>query len=292
MRCPRWPLALLLLTACDTAPAPPSAAKPRPATTGYFFAVTDGSTLPAGNGNLLKIDAATGAYTLVGNTGYQGLEDLAWADGKLLAVGYPGDGVSYHNFLIRINPKTGAATPIGVVKSAQTTYQFIEALATVDGILYGSASDKGSYCPDCSDHLITIDPRTGAATEVGPFGPEFRNIEAMAYSPKYGLIGADIGTLIGPAFTEFHTTPALVSIDRKTGQATKIADLPRDLFLCGLDFDDEGNLYASTFPSHFGGKSRLVLVGPGDGVIREVGEMGTNNVDGLLYVSPFRMNLR
>ncbi len=119
---------------------------------------------------------------------------------------------------------------------------WVEGMAFVHGTLYASASailltnppTYEGYAPDASNLLIKIDPTTGHATEIGAFGPDFLNVQALAYSPKTGLIGTDIGTLNpdpsqpNGMFSSFHTTPALIGIDPTTGQATKIADLPHD----------------------------------------------------------------
>jgi hypothetical protein len=170
-------------------------------------------------------------------------------------------------------------------------------MAYVNGALYGSAAridiSSGtpvylSYAPDTSDALIRIDPATGHATQVGLFGPTFLNLEDIAWSPRFGLIGSDIGTL-DPAtnFSTFHTTPSLLQIDPTTGLATKIADLPHGglisnpfnsilspsgPFVAGLDFSPDGNtLFGSTIQTHFGGtNSGFATVDPTTGAINTI----------------------
>jgi hypothetical protein len=260
------------------------AAKRRLVVGDFLYGVTDGSGLPLGNGVLLKIDPNFAVSTVLSNAGLDGVEDVALApDGDLLVVG---SGPLGHNTLARIDPRTGQSETVATFDD----YPFVEGLTFVGGTLYGSASGReGSYCPDCSNHLIRIDPRTGKTTEVGTFGPEFVNVEALAYSPKYGLIGADIGTLVPPDFKSFHTTPALIRIDPKTGEATRIASLPTDRFVCGLSFAPDGTLFGATFPSHFGGRpNQLVTIDPTTGAITPIGDIGAKNgvqnVDGIQYV--------
>ncbi len=264
----------------------------------YLLGVTDGTSL------LLKIDPTTGAGTLIHSIGeVQGPEDIqADAQGRLITVGYvQGRNTSayFKTTFAEVDPNNGQ---LNLLKTS-TDYRFFEGLANVNGVLYASASTLDSYGADTSDHLVYIDPVAGTFTEVGKFGPQFLNMEDIAYSPKYGLVGVDIGTL-DPAtnFQTFHTTPAFVSIDITTGVATKIADLPPSMvnlvsnpinnilspygpFLCGLDFAPDGTLYASTFPTHFGGASELIKIDPVTGAITDIGPIGFNNVDGLYYVS-------
>lgn len=268
-------------------------AKSKRSTAGEFlYGVTDSSGLPGINGALLWIDPVNGRSKLIGDTGFQGIEAITYdSRGRLFATAYPGKGTAYHNQLIRINPATGKGISVAPVAAGDKPYYFVEALAFVDDVLYGSASTADSYCTDCSNHFIKIDTTTGQATEIGTFGPEFLNIEALAYSKKHGLIGADIGALIAPDFKRFHTRPALVRIDTATGRASKIADLPTDTFVCGLSFAPDGTLFGSTFPSHFGGRPcKLVKIDVTSGKITEVGDIGATNqiqnVDGIAYFSP------
>jgi hypothetical protein len=252
--------------------------------------------------SLLEIDPTTRKVRSIGHIGFKfgGIEDVALDPaGKPIVVyweGYPA--------LLRINLETGVATLgpkiHGVRLFERST---IEAIAAVDGVLYGTASDEKSYCPDCADRLVKIDPENGNATVVGKFGPKFLNMEAMAYSPKFGLIGADIGTLVGPEFQKFNTYPSLAKIDPLTARATKIGDLPpattelvdnpmnarlspKGPFICGLTFGPDDSLYAATIPTHFGGLSDLWLVDPTNAAVRPLGPMNATNVDGILYVRP------
>ncbi len=253
--------------------------------------------------DFFRIDPRTGQATFIGKTGMGGdVEDLTFdPDGQIVAVCWDG-----RPRLFRINLETGKGLPFAEIQGETIPYKFVEGLATVGGTLYGSASADDSYCPDCANHLVKIDLATGKATEVGKFGDEFLNVEAIAYSPKYGLIGADIGTLVGPDFRTFHTKPALIRIDPETGRATKIGDLPpsevrlvpnkintilspKGPFLAGLDFGPDDTLYAATLPTHFGGESLLLQVDPENAAIREIGATGADHLDGLLYFSPLRL---
>src|SRR4051794_20624387 len=64
----------------------------------FLYGVTDNSGLPQGNGLLLRIDPQTAVGTVIGDTGFQGIEDVAAApNGQLLATAYPGTGLAFHN---------------------------------------------------------------------------------------------------------------------------------------------------------------------------------------------------
>jgi hypothetical protein len=280
-----------------TAGEPSQAATPKPRKPpvvregDLFHAVTTAEDL------FLHLDPATGASKLVGKMGIGGVEDLTVGpDGRVVAVCWDGKPR-----LFRIDEKTGKGTKGPAIQGSNVGYKVVEGIATVDGVLYGSASADDSYCGDCANHLIRIDPETGAATEVGAFGPEFLNVESLAYAPRYGLLGVDIGTLVPPDFRTFNTRPALIKIDPATGRATKIGDLPpreeslvanpyndklspRGPFLCGLGFGPDDTLYATTFPTHFGGESTLVTVDPETAEVTEVGPTFASNIDGILYV--------
>ena len=286
---------------------------------GFFYGVIDNGK---NQGELLRIDAGSGRAVSLGKPlartpqdAIEALEDIVVApDGTLLAEGYSHNltnGQVNHAGLFRINPATMTSEYVGVTLD----YQFIEGLAFVGETLYGSASTLGgthglrpSYGIDISDHLVTIDPATGQATEVGLFGPEFLNVESIAWSPTHGLVGVDIGTLVlETEYQTFHTKPALIRIDPhaadRTHLATKIADLPpREVklvrnsyyankpspegpYMCGLRFGPDGEtLYASAWPTHFGGESHLVTIDPTTGEVTDIGPMGVDGVDGLAHI--------
>src|SRR5205823_12815884 len=103
--------------------------------------------------------------------------------------------------LFRLDPATASVTLLGDFSNGSGMQYWVEGMAYVNGVLYGSAAridvTSGtpkylSYAPDTSDTLIRIDPATGHATQIGMFGPDFLNMEDIAWSPKFGLIGADI----------------------------------------------------------------------------------------------------
>ena len=274
-------------------------------------------------GHLDTIDPATGqtltSLTITGTAG--GLRDIIHdGQGQLLMAGWgtegnaaPGDDV-----LFRLNPSTAVATAIGTITNGTDRDYWVEGMAWVNGTLYGSAvpilltqpPTYLGYGYDTANVLIKIDPSTGHATEVGSFGADFLNVQNLAYSPQYGLIGSDIGTLdpnpnqLNGAYSSFHTTPSLIQIDPTTGVAQKIADLPiagglitnpfnnylspAATYVAGLEFSPDGStLYGATIQTHFGGTSSgLVTIDPLTGGVTPVGTITEMSVLGIAFVVP------
>src|SRR5262245_43006751 len=108
------------------------------------FAVTD-------SGKFGSLDLGTGEFTPIADayaSAYTGLGNLA--DGTLVSIDYA------DNIFVRIDPCTGAATPIGPTGITVT--------------VYGSMLTGGQYAMDDQNQLFQIDPTTGAASLVGPTG--------------------------------------------------------------------------------------------------------------------------
>jgi hypothetical protein len=178
-------------------------------------------------GMLGKVDVGTGAVTVVGNTGHV-LGDIAFDPaGKLYgldlnhlytidansaasatvggtfpfggnALVFSSTGTLYaagSNKFATLDPTTGAATIIGNIGPGVSS---AGDLAFVGGNLYLSAFN---------DHLLRINPATGAGTDVGSFG----------VSGVFGL--ASVGnTLYGVSGTKIYT------IDVTSGAASFVLD--------------------------------------------------------------------
>lgn len=232
---------------------------------------------------LLSIDPSTGEVLgpplSTRTDGVEALEILP--DGTFLFVSWDGTGPFSPNELFRMDPNTGAVERIGsIVDSNSAPFIFVEGLAYGNGKLYGSADNDFDPIGDHSKYLIEIDILTAEATLIGAFGDAFQNVEALAYSPDGILYGADIGT--------DTTAPALITIDPTTGVATLVATLPTDMLIAGMDFADDGTLYASTIPARSGNPlpSRLITIDPLTGVFTDLGP-----IEGLVDGAPFQYNL-
>ena len=124
-------------------------------------------------------------------------------------------------------------------------------------VLYG-ASD--------ADELLLIDPATGGATSVGPFG--FTSVQDLAFDP-------DTGTLYGVD----GVTDQLITIDEATGAGVAVGPLGLN-GAGGLAFDpDAAKLYATS-------PSDLLAVDTATGAATAVGPHGVGTMSGLAF-DPF-----
>lgn len=159
------------------------------------LAVTpDGKLYVVSSSNLYQVDPNDASITWV--TKVPGTTNVALTfdvDGTLLASDKEG------NFR-RVDPKTGASTPIGSYGAGLGSSGDLVALK--DGKLY-EINDVGAKG---NNTLITVDPKSGKATTVGPTG--FRMVWGLSF---WG------GTLYG-----FTRLGEFISIDPKTGYGSLI----------------------------------------------------------------------
>ncbi len=142
------------------------------------------------------IDTDTGAWTFLGNAGFDGCNSLARnAAGVFYTVGDPGVGQA----LVTIDPGTGAGTQVALLNPELN----VRALAfSPSGVLY-AVGDAGP-----SDELWTIDTATGNGTLVGGMG--FDAVQAMAFDFLDGTLYATDNNL------------GLLTVDPATGTATDV----------------------------------------------------------------------
>ena len=215
-----------------------------------------------GAGTLVTINLNTGDATPYLDTGLGSWEALdAHEDGLFYAI------VNEHR-LATINVFTEEIVVVGDLNPVICA----EAIAWVDGVLYGSAD----YTGGCrAETLVTIDPVTAQATPVGPFGSGYVDVDGFAYSPDGTLYATDMN--IDPAFR------ALVTVNRSTGEATPVAEIQQRVI--ALAFDSSGVLYGATIPSGMGGPSNLVRIDHETGAVTEIGPTGYSNMSGLAFMS-------
>jgi hypothetical protein len=160
------------------------------------FGVTD-------TGKFGSMDLGTGNFTPIADayaSGYAGLGNLA--DGTLVSIDFA------DNIFVWIDPKTGAATPIG------PTGMFVT--------VYCSMLTGEQYAIDDQNQLFQIDPTTGAARLVGPTGIPGINVNGFANAFAgnstslyyiYEQLGDDTNTPV---------PSTLYKLDVATGAATAI----------------------------------------------------------------------
>lgn len=150
-------------------------------------------------GDIYRINVATGAATLVGNTGldFLGNSGLAFrSDGTLFLITDGGgeDGAR----LYTVNTATGAATVVGDLT-----------LDTLSSIAFAPDGTLFAIDPD-NDFLVTINPTTAAISNVGVLGL------GVAIDDQQGLDFDSSGTLFLMSENPF----AVYTVDTTTGVAT------------------------------------------------------------------------
>jgi hypothetical protein len=160
-----------------------------------------------GNGGIVEINPGSARSRFVGSSGYSSVPALDFAPpgtpfaGTLFGTGAVGADSNY--FLIRIDPVTGAGTPVG----GPIGVPFVDAIVfTDDGRLLGTGFVAGQAV------LAEIDPATGAGRVIGPTG-----FKAVA-----GLEVAGDGSLLGSLGGVDLRAGGIVRIDPATGAGTFI----------------------------------------------------------------------
>lgn len=143
--------------------------------------------------SLYEVDASTARLTWIAalDTSLVGLTFLA--DGTLIGAG---------SGLYTVDISTGRLTDLPTTGGYSTSGDIV---GMPDGNLYWTVVGDGF-----SDHLVRVDPTTGAATWVGDIG-------------EYGLWG--IGE-VGGNLTGFSSGGRLVEIDPMTARVSRGTDLP------------------------------------------------------------------
>jgi hypothetical protein len=229
------------------------------------------------NGNeaeLFIIDLISGAGFFVGPMGIGPTPALA-VD-PTTGIMYAGSGAGFPN-LYRVNPSSGATTLVGNTGLGFAAIGGMD--FSSDGTLYAAVNIIGDGGTG-SDHLAIINPVTGAATVIGPFGscgPSSCTLEGLE-----GIAFDRSGTLWG-ALSERGAAgaPGLYIINPATGAASFVTSIlnasgrPPSGGIVSLQFACDGTLYGGTAralsPTIDGG-GRLVTINPGTGLFQYVGK--------------------
>lgn len=199
-------------------------------------ALADPIGYAAGFSDLYRIDFATGQATLVGPTGFNDVEGLAFAPGGTLfavADATAGSGSGLTDFLIRINPSTGAGTLVAPlsglsglgVPGAGSNFELDYGLAfTADGRLWLSSDTLGT--------LWEVNPGNGMTRLVGATGARITGLAARG-NELFGVSAAG--------------GESLYRINLATGVATLVGSLglADRMYDAGLDFDAAGRLWVT-----------------------------------------------
>jgi hypothetical protein len=125
--------------------------------------------------DLYTIDTTTGASTLVGPTGYGGVQGLAYS---------PASGILYAwdvaSGLVIVNPATGAGTDVNAAVGGTTDIQTISALP--DGSMYGVRYDLYTINPADGSYVVAAVggyPDVRGADFTGPFPVALQSFTAQ-----------------------------------------------------------------------------------------------------------------
>jgi hypothetical protein len=175
-------------------------------------------------GELLTVDKDTGAATVLG-TGLPTIHGLAInavpVPGPSGAVFLPGTLFASRQRLFTIDKTTAVITIIGFIDPSHSTRVFGGLAFRSDGILFGAELTAGT-----GGELVQINTVTGAIDSVvGPIGPNFGQIGALAFTPEGVLLGSDI--LDDPAGLSGGPPGgfAIFEIDQTNGTISNVVEL-------------------------------------------------------------------
>lgn len=222
-----------------------------------------------GFATLYRIDLATGQATAVGPIGFNDVEGLAFSpQGALYGVADAtrGSGGPGTDFLIRIDPTTGAGTLVGQLTA-------LAGRGPAGNLDYGLAFD-------CSGALWTSSDTTGELWPLDPNTAAVGTVRALGL-PVSGL-AADSRSLVG---LTSEASPRLIRIDAEAGTTAIIGSLAVGGVVAdaGLDFAADGTLFGTLDPEpESEGRSRLVRIDASTGRGTAVGEINVDTgIEGL-----------
>lgn|GEM_PF-2433976 len=203
---------------------------------------------------LVRIDPESGTVTRIGTLNFESVRGLAFDLNSSVLYGID----TSSNQLLTVDIATGAGTPVGSLGAEGAGVTGL-AFDRFDGVLYGSKTLSTGM-------LVTINPSTGAATEVGLLG--FGYVEGLAFDAvRDALYGCDL------------QTNTLLRIDTTTGEAAPIGRLLADATSSGLAYDDRNHklLVSHVYPG------RLMEIDLALSAGEEIGSLGDHAGDALAF---------
>ena len=209
------------------------------------YAVADNGGVPGSLDTLVTLDRVTGVTTLIGYTGTNNIEAIAFA---------PGGGTLYaadDNELGTLNMTDGTFTAVGGEFGSGNGAAGLVEFSDVDGLSYdaGSGILYGTDRRDeeAPDLLIQINRSTGAHVP-NAFGPGVDYVEIDGP----GLLGDIDDIAVDPITGVMYAASnlggdggVLVTVDKATGAGTVVGEFGVD-DIEGLAFFNDGQLYGST----------------------------------------------
>jgi hypothetical protein len=209
---------------------------------GYTIS-TQGRGVPRGGCDFFKVDLTTGAATQVNPASV----DVACGDG----LTFDDDGTLY----AYVTPPTTGPVPVTQLVtidlddgSQHVVGNLPNAFVGSGGMTFDEDGDLWLYafavnsppCTTATSCLWKVNPKTAATTFVGSAPPERAVYGLTADCEDVLAISA-----IAPAGTSFNV--ALDEVHTSSAALERIVDLPGFGFPTGLDFEDDGDLWALAF---------------------------------------------
>lgn len=220
-----------------------------PASGGVLIGVSSGHAL-------YEVDTQTGATTRIGTVSSNVHIPAGLAYDRVSDTVYLSSSSGIDNSLYTLDVATGVATLVGRFGPNQFTMHGLE-FDDSTGTLYGG-STFGDLC--------RIDPITGAATPLGPFGgPGFLQ---LGYDPSSDTLYGDFGGIL-------HI------VNRQNGVRTPIGPLAGPPWLSAIAYNrDDGLMYALSNIA-----DELYTMNLATGAVSRVGSTGPGeNLLGLVYI--------
>jgi len=200
---------------------------------------------------LIAVDAATGAGTAIGPTGFQSVVGLTYDTSTNTLYGID----TSSDQLLTIDPATGAGAVVGPTGEG-----------AIGALAYDSNSDTLYGSELIASALVTVNRTTGVVTQVGLFNIPF--VEGLAYDPS-------TDTLYGTSVS----TNELLTINRSTGAATVVGATGFST-VSGLTFDPNANVLYGVDNA----TDQLITIDPATGLGSAVGPLGFGLVSALAWI--------
>jgi len=245
-----------------------------------LYGSTTGSTVPQGGdgpSNFYSIDPGTGAGTLIGAIGFDGVGAMAFhpVSHKIYAAGKRSSDKT--PVLITIDPVTGAGTEVGPIGPGRGISDV--AFRPSDNTLY-------AHRINCPNLIYTIDVGTGAGTVIGDvMTDQCLGGDALEFSSANTLyLAASYNGGSGPY--------TLYTVDQSSGATTPFVSLTYPASFGGLaranamKFDPATGVLVCTVTTSLGGDGPyfLATIDIATGVVTEIGPT-VADLDGLVFTS-------
>ncbi len=200
---------------------------------------------------LIAVDAATGAGTAIGATGFQSIIGLTYDTSTNTLYGID----TSTDQLLTIDPATGAGAVVGPVGTG-----------AIGALAYDSDSDTLYGSDLLGSALVTLDRNTGTVTQVGLFN--IQSVQGLAYDPN-------TDTLYGTS----NTTNQLLTINKATGAASVVGATGFST-VSGLTFDPNANILYGVDSA----TDQLITIDPATGLGSAVGPLGFGLVNAIAWI--------